>query len=63
MAYATAAAIKRDGLKTTAYFDNAVKTVFDKAFFESMAIALGGDMQIQIRQIGNKIEKNGYNNK
>jgi hypothetical protein len=63
LAYATAAAIKRDGLKTTAYFDNAIKKVFDKGFFESMAIALGGDVQIQIRQIGNKIEKNGYNNK
>lgn len=63
LAYATASAIKRDGLKTTKFFDNAIKRVFDKAFFESMAIALGGDVQIQIRQIGNKIENNGYNNK
>lgn len=63
LAYATAAAIKRDGLKTTSYFDNAVKTVFNKDFFAAMATALGGDVQIQIRQIGNKIEHNGYNNK
>ena len=32
-------------------------------FFTAMATALGGDVQIQIRQIGNKIENNGYNNK
>jgi hypothetical protein len=62
LAYATAAAIKRDGLKTTAYFDNAVKTVFNKDFFATMAVAFGGDVQIQIRQIGNKIESNNGNN-
>jgi hypothetical protein len=62
LAYATAAAIKRDGLKTTSYFDNAVKTVFNKDFFATMAIAFGGDVQIQIRQIGNKIESNNGNN-
>lgn len=63
IAYATASAIKRDGLKTTSYFDNAVKAVFNKEFFTTMATALGGDVQIQIRQIGNKMENNGYNNK
>jgi hypothetical protein len=62
IAYATASAIKRDGLKTTSYFDNAVKTVFNKDFFATMATAFGGDVQLQIRQIGNKIE-NGNNNK
>jgi hypothetical protein len=62
LAYATASAIKRDGLKTTSYFDNAVKTVFNKEFFAAMATAFGGDVQLQIRQIGNKIE-NGNNNK
>jgi hypothetical protein len=56
LAYATASAIKRDGLKTTSYFDNAVKTVFNKDFFAAMATAFGGDVQLQIRQIGNKIE-------
>ena len=63
LAYATAAAIKRDGLRTTSYFDNAVKTIFNKDFFAAMATAFGGDVQLQIRQIGNKIENNGYNNK
>jgi hypothetical protein len=62
LAYATAAAIKRDGLKTTSYFDNAVKTVFNKDFFATMAIAFGGDVQLQIRQIGNKIESSNGNN-
>lgn len=62
LAYATAAAIKRDGLRTTSYFDNAVKTIFNKDFFAAMATAFGGDVQLQIRQIGNKIE-NGNNNK
>ena len=63
ISYMTAAAIKRDGLKTTSFFDNAVKAVFNKDFFSAMATALGGDIQIQIRQIGNKLEHNGYNNK
>ena len=64
LAYATAAAIKRDGLKTTSYFDNAVKAVFNKEFFATMATAFGGDVQLQIRQIGNKIESyNGNNSK
>lgn len=62
VAYRTAAAIKRDGLKTTHFFDNAIKTVFDKDFFKTMATAFGGDVQLQIRQIGNKIE-NGNNSK
>lgn len=63
ISYMTAAAIKRDGLKTTSFFDNAIKAVFNKDFFAAMATAFGGDIQIQIRQIGNKIEHNGYNNK
>ncbi len=62
LAYATASAIKRDGLRTTAYFDNAVKTVFNKEFLQVMASAFGGDVQIQIRQIGNKIEQSNGNN-
>ena len=40
-----------------------VEAVFNKEFFTAMAVALGGDVQIQIRQIGNKMENNGYNNK
>jgi len=63
ISYMTSAAIKRDGLKTTSFFDNAIKAVFNKDFFAAMATAFGGDMKIQIRQIGNKMENNGYNNK
>lgn len=63
ISYMTAAAIKRDGLRTTSYFDNAIKAVFNKDFFTAMATAFGGDIKIQIRQIGNKMENNGYNNK
>jgi len=63
ISYMTAAAIKRDGLRTTSFFDNAIKAVFNKDFFATMATAFGGDIQIQIRQIGNKMENNGYNNK
>jgi hypothetical protein len=63
ISYMVAAAIKRDGLKTTSFFDNAIKSVFNKDFYAAMATAFGGDVQIQIRQIGNKMENNGYNNK
>ena len=62
LAYATASAIKRDGLKTTAYFDNAVKKVFDKQFFETMSKALGNDVRLKIIQTNNEF-KDGYNNK
>ena len=63
LATATAFAIKRDGLKSTYFFDNAIKQIFDKQFFQTMAQAFGGDVQLQIRQFGNKIEKDGDNNK
>jgi hypothetical protein len=63
ISYMVSAAIKRDGLKTTSFFDNAIKSVFNKDFYAAMATAFGGDVQIQIRQIGNKMENNGYNNK
>ena len=62
LAYATASAIKRDGLKTTAYFDNAIKKVFDKQFFETMGKALGNDVRLKIIQTNNEF-KDGYNNK
>ena len=58
----TAIAIKRDGLKTTSYFDNAIKTVFNKDFYKIMAVALGDDIKLQIIQINNEFQ-NGNNNK
>jgi hypothetical protein len=63
LAYATAAAIKRDGLKSTLYFDKAIKEVFDKEFFETMAETFGGDLTLHFQQISNKIEKDGNNSK
>lgn len=50
LAYATASAIKRDGLKTTSYFDNARDTTFGKDFLNIMTKALGEDVKISITQ-------------
>jgi hypothetical protein len=58
----TAIAIKRDGLKSTKYFDNAVKKVFNEDFYNIMGMALGNDIKLQIVQINNQY-KDGYNNK
>jgi len=63
ISYMTASAIKRDGLKSTYFFSDAIKEIFDKDFFKTMAVAFGGDMQLQIRQTVNKINKDGNNNK
>lgn len=61
LAYAMSTAIKRDGLKATFFFDKAVKEVFNKEFIANIALALGGDVQIQIKQTVNE-SKNGNNN-
>lgn len=63
VAIATGYAIKRDGLKSTYFFDNAVKEIFDEDFFDTMAVVFGGDIQLKLKQVGNKIEKNGNNSK
>ncbi len=63
VAIATGYAIKRDGLKSTYFFDNAVKEIFDEDFFDTMAVTFGGDIQLKLKQVGNKIEKNGNNSK
>lgn len=57
LAWAVAKAIHRDGLKSTHYMDRAVSEVFNKQFIETMQVALGGDIQIKIRQIGNNSNK------
>jgi len=57
LAWAVARAIHRDGLKSTHYMDRAVAEVFNKQFIETMQVALGGDIQIKIRQIGNNSNK------
>ena len=61
LAYAMATAIKRDGLKANFFFDKAVKEVFNKEFLQNIAVAIGGDAQIQIKQTINE-SKNGNNN-
>jgi hypothetical protein len=61
LAYAMSAAIKRDGLKATFFFDKAIREVFNKDFIADVALAIGGDVQIQIKQTINE-SKNGNNN-
>lgn len=61
LAYAMSGAIKRDGLKATYFFDKAIKEVFNKDFIADVALAIGGDVQIQIKQTINE-SKNGNNN-
>ena len=61
LAYAMSGAIKRDGLKATYFFDKTIKEVFNKDFIADVALAIGGDVQIQIKQTINE-SKNGNNN-
>ena len=50
LAFLIARGIHRKGLKSTRYFDRAVAQIFNKQFIENIAVAIGGDVQIQIRQ-------------
>jgi len=50
LAFLIARSIHRKGLKSTRYFDRAVAQIFNKQFIENIAVAIGGDVQIQIRQ-------------
>jgi hypothetical protein len=50
LAFLIARSIHRKGLKSTHYFDRAVAQIFNKEFIENIAIAVGGDVQIQIKQ-------------
>ena len=60
LAYKISTAIKRDGLRATFFFDKAIKEVFNKDFIADIALAVGGDVQIQIKQTINEV-KNGNN--
>jgi hypothetical protein len=60
LAYKISSAIKRDGLRATFFFDKAIKEVFNKDFIADIALAIGGDVQIQIKQTINE-SKNGNN--
>ena len=59
LAFLIARSIHRKGLKSTKYFDRAVAQIFNKQFIENIAVAIGGDAVIQIRQT---INENGNNN-
>jgi len=61
LAWAIAKSIHTKGLSSTHYFDRAVSQVFNKEFIENIALAVGGDIQIQIKQTINE-SKNGNNN-
>ena len=61
LAYVIASSIHRKGIKSTHYFDNAEKYVFDKSFITVMETAFGKDIQISVRQIVKEIT-NGNNN-
>ena len=50
LAFLIARSIHRKGLKSTKYFDRAVAQIFNKQFIENIAVAIGGDVQIQIKQ-------------
>jgi len=53
LAYIIARSIHTKGLKSTHYFDRAVAQIFNKEFIQNLAVALGGDVQIQIKQAVN----------
>lgn len=59
LAWAIARSIHTKGLSSTHYFDKAVSQVFNKEFIANISTALGGDIQIQIKQT---INENGNNN-
>jgi hypothetical protein len=59
LAWAIAKSIHTKGLKSTHYFDRAVAQIFNKEFIGNIAVAIGGDVQIQIKQT---INENGNNN-
>lgn len=53
LAWAIARSIHTKGLSSTHYFDRAIAQVFNKEFIANIATAVGGDIQIQIRQTVN----------
>ena len=61
LAWAIAKSIHTKGLRSTHYFDRAVSQIFNKEFIENIAVAVGGDVLIQIKQTVNE-SKNGNNN-
>jgi len=60
LAFVIARSIHRKGITSTKYFDRAVAQIFNKDFVADVALAVGSDVQIQIKQIVNEV-KNGNN--
>ena len=61
LAWVIARSIHRKGIRSTYYFDRAISQIFNKDFIADIALAIGGDVQIQIKQTVNE-SKNGNNN-
>ena len=59
LAWAIARSIHKKGLRSTHYFDRAVAQIFNTEFIENIAVAIGGDVLIQIKQT---VNENGNNN-
>jgi len=55
LAYATAMKMKIEGLKPSAYFDDAVKSVFGPDLIDALQVALGGEVIMNIRKYGDNI--------
>ena len=55
LAYATAMAMKRDGLKPSGYFDKAVAEVWGAELLEALSVALGGEVILNIRKYGDNL--------
>lgn len=53
-AFLIARSIHRKGLRTTNYFSNAMKLVFDKGFKDALQVAIGADVNIKILQVFNQ---------
>lgn len=53
LAYNIGRSIKRNGIAATYYFDKAIASNFNESFKESLLIALGGDLNLQIKANGN----------
>jgi hypothetical protein len=60
LAFIIARSIHKKGIRSTHYFDRAIAQIFNKDFIADVALAIGGDVQIQIKQTINE-SKNGNN--
>lgn len=50
LAYAIATNIKKFGLQRSGFFDDAVKAIFNKDFYEAMAAAAAADVTLKLRK-------------